>query len=199
MKEHPVIFNSEMVKAILDGRKTMTRRIVKPDLPESINPASVMWNEFNMVVQSHHDGTIVKCPYGKPSDRLWVRESFAWGPKEIGPPYHYKSDYEGSIVDWKWKPSIHMPRSASRITLEITGIRIERLQDISKEDCLKEGIGRHVPVPGDGEPIYTNYEDPKDPLLHPKTSFLTLWESINGSDSWYDNPWVWVLSFKKVG
>ena len=146
MKDLPILFSGSMVRAILDDRKTMTRRVVKPALPEQINPASVTWNPFNQVIQSHHDGTIVKCPYGQPGDRLWVRETWQYhlccgmDTEQV----HYRADGKACPIDGttikRWSPFIFMPRWASRITLEVTGTRVESLQKISEEDALAEGI-----------------------------------------------------------
>ena len=143
-----------MVRAILDGRKTQTRRVVKPKPDDS-----GLWNND-------------KCPYGKPGDRLWVRETFFVD----GPRIQYRADHHGAPKETIWKPSIFMPRSASRILLEITDIRVERLHDISADDEKKEGIY---------SPIHE--------LL-----FWALWQKINGPESWDANPWVWVITFKKI-
>lgn len=200
MKERPIIFSGPMVWAILEGRKTQTRRIAK---------------EFNML---NLDGILKRfpnqqeCPYGEPGDRLWVRETHRyWWPDWEDPGSHpcrcrYKAD--DAIIDlpvgWdegnqfftpedadldkephKWRPSIYMPRWASRITLEITGVRVERLQEISEADAWKEGF----PDPDGKNKEYTD---------RARYWYRTVWEDINGSDSWHANPWVWVLEFKRV-
>ena len=142
-----------------------------------------------------------KCPYGTIGDRLWVREAFAcrFGiiPDRYIEKYFYRADgeHEGKL---KWKPSIHMPRSASRITLEITKIRVERLNEISEDDAKNEGVLYYGDESGD----YKNYEyDDKEGddwgVKTAKESFQTLWESINGKGSWEANPWVWVIEFKR--
>jgi hypothetical protein len=148
MKERPILFSAPMVRAILDGRKTQTRRVIKEKL---------------MRGEGAH---VNNCQYGKPGDRLWVRETFCY--HDYLARYLYKAD---GVTGVKWKPSIFMPRIASRIMLEITGIRVERLQDISEEDAIAEGW--------------------------PKSSdwYRSLWESINGQGSWVLNPWVWVIEF----
>lgn len=193
MKERPILFSGEMVRAILDGRKTMTRRVVKPQ-PEQDTDCP------------YHIGTGIErkartCPYGKLGDRLWVRETWRgkeWGydrPREV--IYRASDDCYGNPrettthPDVKWTPSIYMPRWASRITLEITNVRIERLQDISEEDADFEGISSSF-----GN--WKNYTDQSVVCQTSKASFRTLWESINGPVSWGINPWVWVVEFKRV-
>lgn len=186
MKERPVIFNSEMVRAILSGRKTQTRRIAKAD-------------------NSNH---LLGCPFGQVGDRLWVREAYQ-GPlfnfdqmetyledtsKFERPEFcEYRADggrtpeyYDADDnLRHGWKPSIHMPRWASRITLEITAVRVERLNDISEEDARAEGVApsQHIITPP--EALY-------------RVGFLKLWQSIYGEESWRANPWVWVIEFRQV-
>lgn len=208
MKEKPIIFSTEMVKAILQGRKTMTRRIVKPqptiiiDARKSPNVAFALSAEFEI----NGSRTII-CPYGQIGDRLWVRETFAAVMPPMGPGddlpdwcnYRYKADpiLWDEPVDWKWKPSIHMPRLASRITLEITDIKVERLQDITEKDAIKEGI-KIIHMAEKTVPVYANYLlEGKLGTTNPIHSFDTLWRKINGNESWNTNPWVWVVSFKK--
>lgn len=167
MSTRPILFSGPMVRAVMEGRKTQTRRKMKtpPDCFE--NPLSVLF----------------ACPYGQVGDRLWVRESFAVCEDNN---IFYKADGKPDPWDgWdgvKWKPSIHMPRQASRITLEITGIRVERLNDISEADAIAEGC-QCAGVPAS---------------LTNRGAFAKLWESINGFDSWSVNPWVWVVEFKVV-
>lgn len=194
MKERPILFSAPMVRAILDDRKTQTRRIIKnigivPGIGEVLNGSddAKEWPDF--------------CPYGKQGDRLWVRETF--NINDDG-HYIYAADLnDAGVTKWaaKWKPSIHMPRLASRITLEITGIRIDRLQDISEEDAIAEGISRVPFRPCDGWPICDGYMVGKDDgvsgLKHKaKVAYQELWESINGKGSWDLNPFVWVVEFK---
>jgi len=204
MKERPILFNTAMVKAILEGRKTQTRRIVKPQ-PEPYPGGGHWWRcdyvqsmvRVEQELQNPcelYEGFIDDVnPFGKKGDRLWVRETFGMKIRNIGgtpqESYVYKADKPNEIACYdcngvgypvRWKPSIHMPRSAARILLEITNIRIERLQDISESDCLKEGVGSAI------------LRDCKKP------KFMQLWESINGSDSWAANPWVWVVEFKVI-
>jgi hypothetical protein len=190
MKERPILFSGEMVRAILDDRKTMTRRVVKPQ-PEQDTDCP------------YHIGTGIErkariCPYGKPGDRLWVRETFCDrnnNGEQIKPLYRSDGqeyeDGDGWHFEPKWKPSIFMPRMYSRITLEITNVRVERLQDISEEDSECEGISSSF-----GN--WKNYTDQSVVCQTSKASFRTLWESINGPVSWGINPWVWVVEFKRV-
>ena len=194
MKERPILFSAPMVMAILDGTKTQTRRVVKakhlPWLENSVlNFFDGKWNQRPM-------------PYGKPGDRLWVRETFAdlrgtgieHRTDPLGPlkRYAFAADHPpGSHGDEarkefgvKWKPSIHMPRAASRITLEITGVGVQRLKDISEADAIAEG----APWAACGSPQEGSH----------KAGFAQLWESINGPESWDANPWVWVVEFKRT-
>jgi hypothetical protein len=176
-----------MVRAILNGSKTQTRRVVK------LKP----WHSL----QEREDGTLwpwmhdndrdcdhwLPCPYGQPGDRLWVRETFAEGIHQMADANHwaYAADRFGTQqrLSDRWKPSIHMPRSASRITLEITIVRVERLQDISEADAMAEGVNAGK---------YLGLERAN------ARAFSELWESINGPDSWAANPWVWVIEFRRA-
>ena len=175
--ERPILFSPAMVRAILSGQKTQTRRIAKPALWPILDEA--------LRVNGHpcHQFLVgnIPCPYGEPGDRLWVRETFSHVPGE-GVAYRATNpELDGA----PWKPSIHMPRWASRITLEITEVRVQRLQDISEDDVYAEGCAsglRHDPFACDG----TN-----------DWCFPHLWDSINGgTHNWESNPWVWALSFQ---
>lgn len=166
---------------------------------------------------SDHEGWASECPYGQPGDRLWVREAWmpdpprdgSWPhvafdgckphdmeliPEQYRTPKHclYRADGHEKLTGWT--PSIHMRRWASRITLEITGVRVERLQDISEADCIAEGIEPRA----DGWAWYTGTDRDWTYTTQPRTSYRSLWESINGHESWYDNPWVWVVEFKRL-
>jgi hypothetical protein len=202
----PILFSGEMVRAILAGSKTQTRRIMKPQ-PDSEPTAveSVALTKTNRngiaspgkeVFGAYGDDWFCKCPYGAPVDRLWVRETWAVVPrvtddgtkhkaKGDGTGATWRADWNGNPSGFKWKPSIHMPRWASRITLEITDIGVERLNQISEADAEAEGYpgteveGKHVPWSRTGW-------------------FESLWESINGLGSWEKNPWVWVVTFEVV-
>lgn len=185
MKERPILFSGPMVRALLAGTKTQTRRIVKRYEVRAGMP------------QPEWDSLLRLCPYGQPGDRLWVREAWAEvRPRGIPWPATMtvyreadnRTDYGGP-----WKPSIHMPRRASRLTLEITGVRVERLQDISEADALAEGIVQ-LKDGGFGLPAGEHYH-----CADPRQSYLSLWEAINGPGSVGANPWVWVVEFKKAG
>ncbi|EBC2855149.1 hypothetical protein CYF23_02455 [Salmonella enterica] len=224
MKERGMIFNAEMVRAILDGRKTQTRRPIKwkqtrfTEIAERDDGSLWPWAE-----DCERGGDIwFACPYGEIGDRIWVRETWAtlgnedgccvdWGGKlckgdEKSAARIYRASCEQrpgdyglwSIpddADWKphtenekfegaWRPSIHMPRWASRITLEITDVRVERLRGLSEEDAKSEGI-----IPSAGGVL---------PGWEYRINFRDLWMDIYGTDNWEANPWVWVIEFKRV-
>lgn len=198
MKERPILFSGQMVRAILEGRKTMTRRVVKPqpDIenepvecglyhPLRVNKRTGMQYPADEVYGAYGDGWDAPCPYGKPGDRLWVRETHnAFTNPETGLKdvrYAATNDHEKIKYYGSWKPSIHMRREYSRITLEIVGVRVERLMDITPEDASAEGIWPK--------------SLPSEMLL---SSFVALWDSINAKRgcSWGSNPWVWVIEFK---
>ncbi|MEN0626664.1 hypothetical protein AAIG33_04385 [Phytobacter ursingii] len=232
MKEHGMIFNAEMVRAIIDGRKTMTRRIMKvqPENSEfglrQIIDSSVA-KEVGMYFWCQADACGVKrrskpfpCPFGAVGDRIWVREAFqgplvseelleeyrAYPEKFENPEYcEYAADGgprpEYCDLDDNlrhgWRPSIHMPRWASRITLEITGVRVERLQNISETDAEAEGIDMEALF--DAQDCYDCIADHNMTGRPTVTgAFKYLWESIYGEESWQANPWVWVIEFQRV-
>lgn len=208
--ERPMLYSTDMVKAILEERKNKTRRMTGL---QEINAAPDEWKLFavgkgqalgkGMVTmagfESPTKGGFIPCPYGKPGDVLWVRETFADekyfnGLTEECFPI-FKTDYVGPVA-WNWKPSIHMPKDYARIWLRIMDIRVERLQDITEDDAIAEGVIEYE----DG--TYHNYFTQKGlrhkdgvEILLAKGSFQSLWASINGQNSWDFNPWVWVLSF----
>lgn len=209
MKIKPIIFSGPMVLAILSGAKTQTRRAVKGEIGE-LNGVPTL-NGQPLV---DCPAVLAQCPYGKPGEQLWVRENFS-GPHcmEAGegcaavPPgkwahesrIWYWANGEPSYGDWtRPHQSIHMPRWASRITLEIVSMRIERLQDISKADALAEGAKFH-----DGRGIgHSGWRhDDKDGYVYDnaRSAYARLWQKINGPGSWNANPWVWVIEFKRVG
>lgn len=210
IKSRPILFSSEMIRAILDGKKSMTRRIIKPQ-PHDINDRTS--EEVNAAWQ---EGFVpVKCPYGTVGDVLWVREGFTilesneiiYKADSSPAPYGLQLLPDGSYFDGRWKPSIHMPRWASRITLEITDIRVERLQDISEEDAKAEGLKAITKDGGitikygipdtDGLPGTDNFGwQWQDWHIDPRMAYKLLWESINGAGSWEVNPFVWVIQFK---
>lgn len=206
MTERPILFSAPMVRALLAGTKTQTRRALKrqPDghhwqlLPGyQLQISGLAAIDGRRAVKFYHsipnnplheDATgWATCPYGQPSDRLWVRETFSDDWCQYGHPVQYRADGEldSDMFDAgvKWRPSIHMPRLASRITLEVTGVRVEQLQDISRGEAMAEGC----PFPN-----MSHGDDPR-------RWYADLWEQINGDGSWEANPWVWVVEFKKIG
>jgi hypothetical protein len=193
MKERPILFSAPMVRAILDGRKTQTRRVMKPQPLEGIERQfpfprikdgnlyfhAYETDEFPMWM--HH----IKCPH-EVGMRLWVRETH-WQYMNRLEVAGYCADGEQTFEHHVIKvPSIHVPRWASRITLEITGVRVERLQDITEEDAKAEGAGGER-YSGQG------FEH----CIH-REAFRTLWESINGPGTWELNPWLWVIEFRRI-
>ena len=179
-----------MVQAILEGRKTQTRRVVKA---RSYITDVVDGVPYEM---TEDDSQPIRCPYGQPGDVLWVRETWAstWDHDEPMPGYVYKADgyAEGET---KWRPSIHMPREACRLFLRVKSVRAERLQDITEEDAIAEGIAKTGAV-SYFNAFYKNYLNEGYTDLKPKDSFKSLWQSINGLKSWDANPWVWVVEFE---
>lgn len=210
MKERPIVFTGEMVRAILDGRKSQTRRVVKPQPPQGAS--LVEFGPHDHISEFHRNKLhwfvaeaddlwpceredCICCPYGQPGDRLWVREAFAYRYFTSDDPITekslvaYRADGESQEGVIEFTPAIYMPRWVSRITLEITNIRVERVQDISEGDAIAEGIQR-------SNSSTFNLMGPNRAL------FSELWDSINDKPgkkcSWEDNPWVWVIEFKKI-
>ena len=205
MKQRPILFSGAMVNAILEDRKTQTRRIIK-DQPQ-IDPATGDWLWINTDEMSRvrpladfADIKAAHCPYGKVGDHLWVRETWA---KQLDGNIIYRADFK----DWEkadytatghWKPSIFMPRDACRIMLEITDVRVELLNDISEEDSIAEGVMK-------GREHYLDYIAFKHKTtqfvyqcMNAKASYKSLWASINGHQSWEQNPFVWGITFKRI-
>lgn len=229
-----------MVRAIIDGRKTQTRRVVKPQPPPETNSASPSFYRTGpfstersdswrfSYLRPMDDGTgelsshaellkVIRCPYGQPGDHLWVRETWAASkhntlyraseptgdpPQEIVPEW----DWDSGCVN-RWRPSIHMPRRRSRLTLRITDVRVERLQDISIEDAEAEGLevnnftgwGDEPHLPPVAEPDVYRGNPALDWTENPREAFRDLWDSINAKTyPWASNPWVWVVSFERV-
>ncbi|MFQ1038234.1 hypothetical protein ACEWB5_16115 [Citrobacter koseri] len=223
MTERGMIFNAEMVRAILDGRKTQTRRVVKGvEGADSFTPEWDINGEQIFVVCGEKDHTqmnpvlgAISCPFGAIGDRIWVRETFQ-GPlvsEELFEEYRaYTEKFEtpqyceyaadgGARPEYcdlddnlrhGWRPSIHMPRWASRILLEITSVRVERLNDISQEDAQAEGME----LTG-WRPTYSD-PDSGGEVWTPYDNFAELWQSIYGVGSWLSNPWVWVIEFRRI-
>lgn len=182
MRELPILFSTDMVKAILEGRKSQTRRVVKGtplQWLEEFTPSFVADPENNL------------CPYGKVGDVLWVRER--WMKlihRDRESEYGYPTEVH-SPEKLKWKPSIHMPKDIARIWLEVTDVRVERLQDINEEDAIEEGVEQNR----DGS--WHDYLEPTRLWQDcAKASFQSLWMKLNGLESWNSNPFVWVISFK---
>lgn len=215
-KETGLMFKAPLVRAILDGRKTQTRRVVKADWIQSERaPLQTNPGRFHFWCSGEHD-----CPFGKPGDRIYVRENFyqdgQWclrtGCEPDDPNGRFWSgssrilfaaDCGGnlpppmdSMSTWRSRPSIHMPRWAARIWLEITGVRVERLQDISNEDALAEGVNR-ISHGREGY-FYSAIRNDPHPKnwLYPDDAFRELWDSTGGD--WSANPWVWVIDFKRI-
>jgi len=222
MKERPILFSAPMVRALLDGSKTQTRRGLKKQFPDDAVMAEMPATDpIGGWVISGHSGLwwddaascfddAIRCPYGQPGDRLWVRETFTdllgtgieHRPIPSGPMqrYVYAADIKPGSYGYdarkefgvKWKPSIFMPRAASRITLEITAVRVERLQDISDGDARAEGA-RNLDV-ASGRETLDPYSRQGSCVAH----YKHIWQQINGADSWDANPWVWVIEFKRI-
>jgi hypothetical protein len=202
MTDRPILFSAEMVRAILDGRKTQTRRAIKP-VP-TFNGVGAIFDEGDRQEDFVEPYWVFPetCKYGKPGDLLWVREAWTQYPIELNPEpcdAWYKATSNGPPPPFKWRPSIHMPRWASRITLEVKGVRVERLQDITEDDAKAEGAKA-----GDWpeRPECDCNEDDcaacsHYPALH-KPAFRHIWNKINGPGAWDENPWVWVISFERV-
>ncbi len=219
VKERPILFSAPMVRAILEGRKTQTRRIIK--LADSWDVGPNYAGECWPVRKRGNELQRMPCPKGTVGEHLWVRENWAtsidaesnaviiYQADSIA--YHILSecDGDGDPVDhgWKakeaiaparWRPSIHMPRWASRIKLEITGVRVERLNDISEEDGVAEGIESQTSETFN-DTVFRNYE--KGQQCWTKSaigSYRSLWDSINGPGAWDANPWVWVVEFQRM-
>ncbi len=194
--ERPILFSTPMVQAIMDERKTQTRRIVKPQGKATCFDVAMLkdggerWPR-NLDADERFL-SYMKCPYGGIGDVLWVRETWF----DAGHYFIYKADPTDN--GFKWRPSIFMPKEACRIKLRITGVRVERLQGISEEDAKAEGCGRAIEWMHDGK--IELIED--DHIFYDKASHVTayksLWESINSKGSWDKNPWVWVIEFERL-
>lgn len=197
-----------MVRATLEGRKTQTRRVGKWQNPEAteLGVASIGHATKGTVLQATYraypnKGTarhaLCEFPYGVPGDRLWVKETFLnHALAGYDPVYFYRADDETKPIDRKWRPSIFMPRAASRITLEITSVRVERLQDISAGDIIAEGaVDRPHEVPFLGKCPVSAFDGVCYPDL--RSLWAKGWDSINGvKHPWSSNPWVWAIAFK---
>jgi len=202
MKERPILFSATMIRTLLEGRKTQTRRMLKIQPPEHVVDFCSFHNPdgeglahfgFDPVKRELQDWYAV-CPYGQVGDRLWCKEVWgAWpamggGVQEDSLRYRADGEYQNEHNAWRWRSPRFMPRWASRITLEITDVRVERLQDISNEDARAEGV-------------LPSYADRSVEAGHPYNAialYRQLWDAINGEGSWISNPWVWCVSFRKL-
>lgn len=238
MRERPIVFSGPMVRAIIEGRKTQTRMVVKP---KPVGKQRVIEGLAHVTVgmDPSDDGRVwyvgdcvnpvveVRCPYGSPGDRLWVREKWrsAWH-EDLFASVQYAADSsyrkpefddedEGHRFAYMcevcngdkepWRSPLHMWREMSRITLEVTAVRVERLQAISHADAIAEGVqterdhyGGDVPLMVHGSVAWHRYDEQACSAVSAVESYRTLWESINGKGSWNENPWVWVVEFKVV-
>jgi len=197
----PILFSGAMVKATLEGRKTQTRRVIKPQPFKPDGTHDIQWKPAGMLCYDDYfrERAPYHCPYGHPppygqvGDRLWVRETFSLPERACEQPVWYWADGNPPHGDWtRPKPSIFMPRKASRITLEITGVRVERVQEIDYLGARAEGIL-----------VFRSYVKghPDSPMRYESTAaFMDLWDSINAKRGygWASNPWTWVLEFKRV-
>jgi hypothetical protein len=199
MKEHPILFSAPMVRAILEGRKTQTRRVIKPQPerdcgeiygPETYSPLVVDKNGEELpgpdIFGIYTEDWGLKFPYGQPGDHLWVKETY-----KLAGSMYYRADGEPSREDlelypnWKWKPSIFMPRVFSRILLEIKAVEVQRLDQITIDDINGEGCPP-ISTDEDGSELYEWYSD--------------LWDSLNKKSGfgWDKNPWIWVIRFNRI-
>lgn len=189
MRERPIIMGADSVRAILDGRKTQTRRVIKPQ-PKFIGAPNVPFK-----TDDANPKGIINCLYGKVGDRLWVREIFNCNEEGIA----YKAT-QPDMDGMPWKSPLFMPRGASRITLEITDIRVERVQEITEEDAKAEGI-KVLPLQDDSDPsAWYQYAPGIFQERSATKSYELLWDSLNAKRGypWESNPWVWVISFKQI-
>lgn len=212
MNTKPILFNSDMVRALLDGSKTQTRRVAKPQ-PKK-NEDGTFYHPHTIANEKIMASALSGMnPYGQPGDLLWVRETFKAFNKDR---VHFKADYAGTTRKentkhgLSWKPSIHMPRWASRLTLKITDVRVERVQDITDEDAKSEGAKfyGHIDIDkfhkeGFRDPPRWSLVTPNTTaqcLSTPKWAFANLWNSINEKRGlgWDANPWVWVVEFEVI-
>lgn len=239
IKERPILFSAPMVQGIQEGRKGMTRRANGlGSINENPSDWEFNWYDYHVgwcfnrkstltperVADRTFEQCVIKCPYGKPGDRLWAKETFyaygrwikqfsatknrdEWFFQDMttleGKMYQYSDSPPGNVeqkrvvnaVGWHKRPSLFMPYFASRILLEITDVRVEQLQDISEADAILEGVMSEI----DGEmEFFYDYSERGDEFTSARESFKTLWQSINGPESWEQNPFVWVIEFKRI-
>lgn len=217
MKERPILFSAPMVRAILDGRKTQTRRIINHQPPHGcleikeqpdtdpyigcvVSGSSGIWEDV------HSMDYRVRCPYGKPGDRLWVKETWFTAenldgtkPTELQDDVriNYAADLRGEeVILGRLRPSLFMRRWMSRITLEIVSVSVARVQSISEGDAKAEGADREFEASA-ADFLLNEKWDHEKASTH-KLGYKHLWESINGAGSWAANPWVWVVEFRRI-
>lgn len=225
MKERPIMFKAEMVRAMLEGRKTQTRRPVKPQPPKHVAGLRPYYGQPNRWIDAEGSNYEIKCPFGVPGDRLWVRETwkdfFKRTPENNGcsylADYGYRLDLvsnEQARLNWKWRSAMFMPRWASRITLEIVSVRVDRVQSITEEDAIAEGVD-----------AVSMADVPRQATMSRRSDFAQLWDRLylkspkhirrrkssskptdrfdathapNSPLAWALNPWVWVVEFQQV-
>lgn len=223
MKELPILFITLMVQANMEDRKGMTRRLTglekinvspdkwKPRVQAEPTPGREKYGLYHYQSKKGHlrvlfdvvngdETEVVDCPYGKIGDILWVRETY----KNVAPfakvkseeLFVYKADDPNAYPGMKWKPSIHMQKRAARIWLQVIDVRIERLHDITQEDAIAEGVEKRPGTDQSTKFDYKHYGYELSYDVDAKVSFRTLWDKVNGPDSWGANPWVWVISYK---
>ena len=193
MRERPILFSGPMVSAILNGTKYQTRRPVKPQ-PRDIDGMPIL----EWPVAATDPAAVRFCPFGAPGDRLWVRETFAQNVPGCERGLSYRADHrdprgDGPANPMRWRPSIHMPRWASRLTLEVTDVRVRRVADIGEADARAEGFGAGE----DGRfanPTAAARENATEHVHNARQAFLLAWRSIYG----HGNPWVWAITFRRV-
>lgn len=212
MRERPILFSGPMVQALLDGRKTQTRRVVsspskKHDEFTLLEHEKGWWpylsDDGESSITDDGNETPIDCPYGVPGDRLWVRETFALWREGYDRRGHvvYRADMKDKAGEdfsqpdlmglSKWYPSIRMKRVYSRLTLEITEVRVQRLQEISEEDAKAEGVSVNLTA------VLATEGRVGSRVCH-TSAYIKLWDSINGAGSWAANPWVWAITFMPV-
>lgn len=191
-RDYPILFDTQMVRAILSGEKTQTRRLFKSPLSKAMEPALEIWQDGCEWIARSKNGKCYKqpitCPWGNTGDLLWVKETWAPALGDIA----YKADYSKQVLSEPgnkgvWHPSIHMPKTASRIWLKITDIKAERIQSVSEEDAKAEGCGA-AKIYGFSEIGQSNFRE----------GFFAKWITIYGIESYYENPWLWAIKFHRI-
>ena len=188
-RDYPILFDTEMVQAIISGSKTATRRLFKSPLSKAMEPAHEIWHDGVEWIARLKNGQCCKypivCPWGEPGDYLWVKETWAPAINDFA----YKADYSKEVLEEKrnqgfWHPSIHMSKTTARLWLQITDVKAQRIQTITEAEAWAEGV-QLAKILGLGEIGQSNYRE----------GFIAKWISIYGIESWYENPWVWAVKF----